>query len=214
MKKKVFGLAILMLLIGYIGWEMAATDETPSSSSWAADEAAQPTETVLGDSDITDGHLIAQNDALTPAPPGVAAFAPNKRGSEASKSDAYTAPAANASTLNTTEPGIYVFHGKSIIASEKPSESEKSRLQHSIALATKTLRQPFVVLDADALSLSGAPHVLFAKDQFDLTELIKTSYSNLDDTSSITKEMTQSQQNDTKTQKTDPSSYTALPHDL
>ncbi|MBE7494613.1 MAG: hypothetical protein HS117_06690 [Verrucomicrobiaceae bacterium] len=196
MKKITVGLAIFMLLIGYIGWELASTDVAPSSNMWRAREAVQPTQTASEGADITDGDLTAGNKGSIPNAPGVAASASTDHGSQAFQSDAATARAAklSSSAIKSTGAAIYVFHSKTIVATEKPTESEKSRLQHAIGLATETLRQPIVVLDADALSLSGVPYVLFAKDRFDLTEAIKASYLRLNQTSSTTKVITQSQQ--------------------
>jgi hypothetical protein len=113
----------------------------------------------------------------------VTASALPEQGSEVFQSGAVLAPAAPvlAPVLNSTGGGIYVFHSKAILATKKPTESEKSSLQQSIALATKGLRQPIVVLDADALSIEGMPFVLFAEARFDLTEVIKRNYSSLND---------------------------------
>jgi|GEM_PF-2627355 len=196
MKKTIVGLAIFMLLIVYIGWELASTDVAPSSNTWRAREAVQPSLTVSEGADITDGHLTAGNKGSIPNAPVVAAIASADHGSQAFQSDSATAPAAKVSltAIKSTGAAIYVFHSKTIVATEKPTESEKSRLQHAIALATKTLRQPIVVLDADALSLSGVSYVLFAEDRFDLTEAIKASYLSLNQTSATTKVITQSQQ--------------------
>jgi hypothetical protein len=196
MRKRIIGAAIFILLIGYFGWEMTFTGVAPSTEAKEQREPVQHTQTFSARANITDDQSTAGFGSMIPNAPKVAVLTSDEYDFKAFPSDKTAAPTAKLapSIVSSSGATIYVFHSKIVVETEEPTESEKSRLHQAIELATEGVRNPIVVLDADAQSLSGTPCVLYAKDRFDLTEAIKTSYLRLDATSSPTKVITQSQQ--------------------
>lgn len=78
--------------------------------------------------------------------------------------------------------GIYVFHSRSILGSEKPTESELTLLKKALSLATAHLSGPVVTLDADGQSLLTAPVVIYTKPQWDITSAVRDQFDRLRNT--------------------------------
>jgi len=75
--------------------------------------------------------------------------------------------------------GIFPLHfirASSIVGSTEPSEEQIDRLQQSVAVVAEGLHPGVIVFDADAISTSEAPVLLFARDEFDLTPTVKLVY--------------------------------------
>ncbi len=185
MKARIFGLLILMLLIGYVGWESASTHPDSRARSLGGLEIQR---TPLLDSRLADG--LEHPSTVGARDPGVmmesiaGLASPDVSpdgllGGAVSKAEALT----SATGVNPSGAAIYVFHSKAVVATNMPTEQEMARLRQAVEMATQGLPQPLVVLDADALSLSQTPFVLYAKAPCDLTEMIQHRYAGLADPS-------------------------------
>jgi hypothetical protein len=67
MKKSVVGVTIFILLIGYMGWELASTDVDPQPSSLRVREAVQPALAASPPSNNSDDHPTVKGDGTCPS---------------------------------------------------------------------------------------------------------------------------------------------------
>ena len=79
---------------------------------------------------------------------------------------------------------MHFIRGSFIIDSEKPSDEQIDRLREAVDTIAGALQPGAVIFDADAVSTSKSPVLLFAKDGIDLTTQVKSIYDALE-TSSI-----------------------------
>ena len=78
---------------------------------------------------------------------------------------------------------IHFVRAAFIVGSTEPSKEQIDRLSKAVNAVAEALRPGAIIFDADGLSKSGAPALLFARDEFDLTDQVKEIYDTMDESS-------------------------------
>jgi len=182
MKKITIGTAILALLLGIIGWEMAvrSRDALSKRPIVPARSSTPPTSDADGlSSGSTESGISEAPVALT--------VTGNSAAVRLDKEDARPPPPASALPISGSAAGspgpesfgIYVFHSRAILGSEKPTDSELLLLKKALVLATAHLARPLVTLDADGQSTLASPIVIYSKPRWDITSAARDQFDRL-----------------------------------
>lgn len=78
---------------------------------------------------------------------------------------------------------MHFIRASFIVGSKEPSKEQIDWLHEAVDEVAKALRPGAIIFDADGLSTSQAPFLVFARDEFDLTSQVKSIYDTLEKTS-------------------------------
>jgi hypothetical protein len=176
MKMITIGTAILALLLGIIGWEMAARSRDASSQRLIAPSRSSTPPASDADGPSSGSALSGLSEA-----PVALTVTRNSAPVRLDKEGAGPPPPASALLISgsaSASPGaesfgIYVFHSHAILGSEKPTKSELMLLKKALVLSTAHLAGPLVTLDADGQSTPTVPIVIYSKPQWDITPVVQ-----------------------------------------
>lgn len=71
---------------------------------------------------------------------------------------------------------LHFIRASTIFGTSEPTKEQIIRLRDAVAVVGEGLRPSAVIFDADGLSTSQAPVILFVRDAFDLTVQVKSIY--------------------------------------
>lgn len=83
-------------------------------------------------------------------------------------------------SINGEISPVHFIRASSIVGTDEPSEEQIDRLHQAVDIMAGALHPGIIIFDADAISTSDIPVLLFAREQLDLTSHVKPVYEILE----------------------------------